>query len=83
MPKKTITLEDLAVMVSRGFESVHEQSADFRTSVTERFDRVEHRLDGLEQRLGGVERRLDAFADEIGTHRHRIKQLERKTGITN
>jgi len=47
-PKKKVTIDDLAMMVGRGFEAVDK-----------RFDQVDERLDKVESRLDKVEIKLD------------------------
>ena len=52
MPKKKITIEDLAGMVSRGFVSVDKRFND----VDKRFDIVDKRLDHMDARMAIIER---------------------------
>ncbi len=50
MPKKKITIEDLAVMVNRGFEETAKK-ADMEVrfnAIDTRFDKVDERLDRIE-----------------------------------
>lgn len=54
IPKRKITLEDLAGMVARGFEGVDK-----------RFDEVDLRLDRVESRLTIVESRLDTIEGSV------------------
>ena len=66
MAKKTVTTEDLARMVQKGFEGVDEKF----DGVNERFDRVDSRLDRVEGRLEKIEKLF------IADHRQRIEKLE-------
>jgi len=66
MKKKDITIDDLAVMVGKGFESVDK-----------RFDAVDKRFDGVDKRFDKVEKRLDKIEKLIiSDHRERIEKLE-------
>ena len=68
MKKKNITIDDLAIMVQKGFEETAKQDA-----VDARFDKVEGRLDKVEVRLMKIEIRMDRVEEEIETIRkHQI-----------
>lgn len=56
MPKKKTTIEDLAVMIQRGF-----QETAHKSDVDKRFDAVDGRLGTVEGRLGTVDGRLGAL----------------------
>jgi hypothetical protein len=84
MPKKKITIDDLAVMVQGGFTELRTEMdnkfADLRTGMEKGFSEVHNdladirdELTGVKVRLGAVERRLDDVVDD---HGHRIKKLE-------
>ena len=45
---KTVTLDDLALMIGRGFNEVHEK-----------FNKVDERFDGLEGRMDNLEKKVD------------------------
>jgi archaellum component FlaC len=82
MPKKKTTLNDLALMVKRGFDAVDERfnAVDKRfDGVDSRLDNVEGRLDRVESRIISVENRLDYFADHLGDHRRRLEKIEEKS----
>ena len=66
MKKKDITIDDLAIMVGKGFESVDK-----------RFDAVDERFNGVDKRFDKVEKRLDKIEKLIiSDHRERIEKLE-------
>ncbi|MEK7161113.1 MAG: hypothetical protein AAB729_00265 [Patescibacteria group bacterium] len=78
-PTKNITLDDLALMVGKGFNGVNE-----------RFDKVDHRLGGVEKKLKDLEEgqehiklRLDsvAYRFELVEVQKRLERLETKAGI--
>lgn len=63
---KKITLDDLAVMVGRGFNAVDEQFKGVHKEMSERFDDVELRLERIENRiLMNHENRFDRLEDKI------------------
>lgn len=66
--KKEITIDELAMMVQRGFEDV---TTKFDT-VGKRFDAVDKRLDGIDIRLNRIENLL------LRAHENRIEILEDK-----
>jgi len=74
--KKEITLENLALMMTKGFEKSNKQTdekietlavlvQDGFLSIEERLGGVEGKLDGVEGRLDGVEGRLDRIETNI------------------
>jgi len=65
MVKKQITIEDLAVMVQRGFEETAS-----KTEINEGFKDVNDRLNAIDQRLDRIENIL------IAGHDRRIEKLE-------
>lgn len=56
MVKKSITLEDLAIMVKHGFDEVHE-----------RLDVTNTRLDATNTRVEAINTRLDATNERLNT----------------
>jgi predicted nuclease with TOPRIM domain len=58
------TIEDLALMTQRGFESVDR-----------RFEAVEVRLDRVEGRLDRIEGRLDAIEMELSDIKKRLREM--------
>ncbi|MCC6323427.1 hypothetical protein IT400_01400 [Candidatus Nomurabacteria bacterium] len=68
--QKKITLDDLAIMVAKGFENTatkDEMNTRFN-EVDERFNKVDERLDKIESRLDNIEtndgKRLDKLEDK-------------------
>ncbi len=59
-PKK-VTIDDLAVMVAKGFNEVGREIGE----VKDRLGAVENRLGAVENRLGAVENRLDTVEENI------------------
>jgi archaellum component FlaC len=70
MKNKNTTIEDLAVMVKRGFDETAQ-------GMNERFDGVDQRFDIVDNRLGAIEGRLDKIEKLIlADHKRRIEKLE-------
>lgn len=71
MPKKNTTIEDLAVMVKRGFDEVTGTMAR-KKDVDERFDKVEERLENIEKLM------LKQHSNEMEIRKleKRVKKLE-------
>ncbi len=66
MGKKETTIDDLAVMVQKGF-----------IGVDTRFDGIDVRLDGIDVRLDKMDTRLDHIENLlIRDHTNRIERLE-------
>ena len=66
MKKKNTTINDLAVMVGKGFDGVDK-----------RFDGVDKRFDGIDKRFDAVDFRLDKIEKLIlADHKRRIERLE-------
>jgi len=73
--KKT-SINDLAIMVNRGFNSVTE-------NMGKRFDSVEKQLNNLEQGQEAIRLRLDnvAYRFELVELQKRVDVLEKKVGV--
>jgi hypothetical protein len=90
--KKNITLDDLALMLKRQFDSIDLRfaSVDARfASVDARFDLIDARLEkmatkeDLKSITDRLDRRIEAIEDIIlNDHRLRIKNLEKEVGKT-
>lgn len=66
MKKKNITIDDLTMMVQKGF-----------VGNDKRFDEMDIRFDGIDARLDKVEKRLDKIEELIlANHKERIEKLE-------
>lgn len=84
MIKKKTTIEDLAVMIQRGF-----QETARKDDVDTRFIKIEKRLDGIDQELVNIKsdtNYLKSRVSEIGNleieHlKDRVTVLEEKVGI--
>ena len=96
MVKKKTTIDDLAIMVKRGFD----QTAN-RDEVNKRFEQVDKRFEQIDKHFVTIERRLDhvdarlsyverdvaeirkhfVYRDEFEDALARIRLLEKKVGI--
>ena len=70
MPKKNTTIDDLAVMVQKGFIGVDKKMEAGFKNVDKRFEGVDKRFDEVNQRLIKIERKIDS------NHEQRIERLE-------
>lgn len=59
--KKETSINDLAVMVAKGFDGVHKEMGE----VKNRLKNVEGRLGGVESRLGNVEENIKATRQDV------------------
>ena len=71
MPKKNTTIEDLAVMVKKGFDEVTGSMAQ-KKDVDERLGRIDNRLGKVEDRLENIEKLL------LKQHSFKIQELEKR-----
>lgn len=86
-----MTIEDLAVMVKRGFDqTANKDEVNKRfDDVDKRFIGVEHRLDHMSARLGSVERDVAeirkhfVYRDEFEDALSRLRLVEKKLGIVS
>jgi len=83
MAPKRVTLDQLAVMVANGLESVQEEMREGFRQVGARLDAVETKLGGhdttLESHsriLNRIERKLDSVTDLVDDHSIRLQRLE-------
>jgi len=65
MKKKEITIDELAMMVQRGFNETAKKS-----EMDQRFNGVDRRLDKVEKRLDRIEKLI------LSDHKERIERLE-------
>lgn len=88
---KEITIDELATMVQKGFESIE-------VKMDKRFEKVEKKIEGVDDRLSNVEskvnqidRRLFSIEEDVadikikqyGDLNKRVHFIERKLGISN
>ena len=90
--KKHSTIEDLAVMIKRGFDQTatkdelkplvtKEELRELRRDMTEEFERINADLRDIKVSLGPLVRIVAAMESELKSHRLRIERLERKVGL--
>ena len=73
MKNKNITIDDLAVMVKKGFDSVDGRF----DGVDKRFEAIDKRFDAVNKRFDKIDRRFDKIEKLILTdHKERIEKLE-------
>ena len=86
--EKEITIEDLALMVQRGFSEISGKMAT-KKEMTDGFNEVNGRLETLEHKVNQIDRRLFSIEEdiaEIKTKKHkelesRVTVIERKLGM--
>ncbi|MFZ3054621.1 MAG: hypothetical protein WA091_01380 [Minisyncoccales bacterium] len=77
MKKKEITIEDLAMMVQRGFTETKLDIETLSKSVDERFDLVDERFNLVNERFDKIDKKLDKIEKVVVLdHDHRIEKLE-------
>lgn len=80
MPKKNVTIENLAMMVQKGFVGVDKQFEGVDKQfegVHKEFGKVYKKLDVIGDRLDNIEVRLEKIEKVIlNDHRNRIERLE-------
>lgn len=92
MKEKTITIDMLAIMVEKGFESMVKKEDLFADSVDKRFDDIDKRFNSVDKRFDGIVVELKEIHKEINVndlkHRgdiasldFRVSKLEKKTGL--
>ncbi|MCR4322556.1 MAG: hypothetical protein NUV61_00510 [Candidatus Azambacteria bacterium] len=63
--KKDVTLNDLALMMGRGFNEVHEKMDNGFQRVDERFEQVDRRFDDVYEKLEEVHEKIDNVHTEL------------------
>lgn len=87
-PKK-MTIDELAIIVSNGFESMRVEFKEdlkgditgLRTEMNFRFDQVDQRFDVVDRRLTRIETDLSEVKESVATHERRINRLEDKVFV--
>lgn len=86
--KKETTLDDLALMVGKGFNSMDEKFKN----VDKRFESADKRFDKIESRLGKLEKGQEEIKDKLDKkvsnweHKslvHRVEDLELKMELSH
>ncbi len=84
-----MTIEDLAVMVKKGFDQtatkqdiadVRKEAADFRKEVLEQFELIHEDIKDIKNTLIPLVQIVAALEQEIRDLKLRLERLERKTG---
>ncbi|MFH0740014.1 MAG: hypothetical protein V1819_02895 [bacterium] len=70
MSKKETTIDDLAIMVQKGFIGVDSKINSIQKNMDTGFKAVDKRFDEVNQRLIKIERKIDS------NHEQRIERLE-------
>lgn len=81
MPKQKMSLEKLAGMVKRGFDSIDKRfdSVDKRfESIDKRFDKVDTEIKELKMADARIERKLDKVVERQDEQGGRIEVLEKQ-----
>jgi hypothetical protein len=80
-------VNDLAVMVQKGFDETHKEMRDGFKIIDKRFEQVDKHFEQVDKRLEGIEstmvtkaemnRRFDGLEDRVlASHQNRIEKLE-------
>lgn len=70
MPKKKITIEDLAAMVQAGFHGTARKS-----DVDKRFDVMDKRFDAMDQRFDAMDNRFMNLASDVAYLKARVTEI--------
>ena len=87
---ESITNEDLAAMIKKGFDDVtarmatNDELAQFKADMNTRFDDIDKRFESVDYRLHNIELTLDraVYKDELYTLDQRVSLIERKVGLS-
>ena len=66
--KKSMTIDDLAVVVQAGFKSAKEDNESLARMVAGGFEKVTERMDGLTERMDGVEHQVKALNSNVNNY---------------
>lgn len=90
MVKRHVTIDDLAVMVKRGFDQtatkeelrgIRNEMQEFRKDVIDEFEKINADIHDINITLGPLVRMVAAMELELKSHSMRIERLERKLGL--
>ncbi|QQG42986.1 MAG: hypothetical protein HYW15_00940 [Candidatus Giovannonibacteria bacterium] len=76
MDKEKVTTEDLAGMVARGFDGVHNKMDKGFAQVDKRFEQVDKRFEQVDKRFEQVDKRFEQVALELGHINARLSTVE-------
>ena len=84
MSKKTITIEDLALMVQKGFAQTATKAElqDLRKDMLEHFRLLEDDIRDIKTVIGPLVRIVAALEHDVRSLNMRMNRLERKVGLT-
>ena len=89
IPKiKKVSMDDLAIMIGRGFEDVNQRIGGVESSLSQRIDGLDKKIDDVEERLArkidGLSNRIDdlslnrATREELKILSVRVDKVEKK-----
>ena len=83
MAKEKMTIEDLAVMVKRGFDQTASKQdlAELRKEFHERMSNIEDDVHDIKGALGPLVHMVAAMDTDIRNLNMRVNRLERKVGL--
>lgn len=65
LAKKSVTIDDLALMVQRGFLGVDEKFQDVEERMQKGFQNVDEKFQGMDEKFQGMEQRFDELKEEL------------------
>lgn len=75
--KKNVSLNDLALMMGRGFNEVHEKIDKGFAAVDERFEHIDERFGRIDERLESIDGRFEHIDERFGRVDEDIAELKR------
>lgn len=75
---KKMTIEDLAVMVGKGFSEVHDKIDSGFARVDKKFDEIDERFDGIDKRFDGVDKRLNGIDNRLDGIDNRLDGIDKR-----
>ena len=74
MPKKKVTIEDLAVTTKRGFDAVDKRFEELGNEVNSRFDAVDKRFVNLEADVSYLKSRVEEIGRTLNHHEEILEE---------
>ncbi|HBB56978.1 TPA: hypothetical protein DEW47_03885 [Patescibacteria group bacterium] len=75
--KKEVTIDDLALMVAKGFEETHKIMDERFKRVDERFEQIDRRFDQIDARFEGIDARFERVDEKMDHINARLSYIER------
>jgi uncharacterized coiled-coil DUF342 family protein len=79
MTTTKVTIDDLAVMVAKGFKETNDNLVSFKAETINKFREINEKFKETNDNIGRLAQRFDELEDTVANnHGHRLRRIESK-----